>query len=945
MAREEKPLIIAICEAKTKVGALRELHEYEFDEYKIVSQVNLDKDQGRGIVILAHVSIRHLVAEVKSPINFNEACIVEVQLMGADLLAFACIYRSPSKSVSSADNNNILLSLIKSISLDKKYSHKCLVGDLNFPTINWENWTTPHIEGSTEEEFLNALRDSFLHQHVEEPTRCRGADDPSLIDLILTGEENQISDLNYLSPLGKSDHSSLTFNFTCYAKPKTAQNRYIFASADYESMKNELTSKDWREGFKNVTHGKSTDQLWKSFKETVLGLRNKFVPLKEVGNRFWRKKGKIPIKRELQDEIHRKRYLHRKWLRSSPVNCDQNRAEYVLARNKVNRKMIQARRDYEKSICDKSKKKPKIFWSHVRNKLKSSSGVSPLLENPKDKSSLKHENHEKANILQRQFCSVFTHEPPGELPDFRSRTEKIIDNLVITEQMIREQIKMLDVNKSFGPDEIHPRMLVELVDHLAEPLAIIMNKSLSSGTVPNDWKIAHVTPIYKNKGAQNLAINYRPVSLTSIVCKMMEKILRKHIMKHLTDEKLLTENQHGFISRRSTVTQLLSYIDKCCESISNGKVVDSIYFDFAKAFDTVPHRRLHKKLEGYGISGSVLDWIKSFLTDRKQLVKVDQARSTTDPVVSGIPQGSVLGPLLFVIYINDLPDNVISSILLFADDTKIFKEVNSIDDSLTIQKDIDKLESWSNDWLLKFHPDKCHVLTLGKHWNIVHAHPYSLGGNQLEHVFVEKDLGVLIDSDLTFEEHISKQVKKANSILGVIRRGFEELSPRTFYILYTTFVRPHLEYAQSVWSPRLRKYVNLIEGVQRRATRMVRRLQNLTYEQRLRKLNLPTLEFRRHFGDMVQIYKHLHLYDKDAIVEKFIRRVRPHRRHDYELAPNFAGDGFRGVQTKSFYYRCIPAWNRLPKDVVNAKSIKAFKEQLTDAWMKHPLRYNSRPSL
>ena len=386
-------------------------------------------------------------------------------------------------------------------------------------------------------------------------------------------------------------------------------------------------------------------------------------------------------------------------------------------------------------------------------------------------------------------------------------------------------------------------------------------------------------------------------------------------------------------------------MDECCESIASGKVVDTIYFDFAKAFDTVPHRRLLRKLEGYGISGNCLRWIESFLTDRKQLVKVDQARSGTNSVVSGVPQGSVLGPLLFVIYINDLPDNVNSSIFLFADDTKIVKEITSIEDSLIIQQDINELENWSRKWLLRFHPDKCHVLTLGKFWNIIHAHPYSLDGNQLEHVFLEKDLGVLIDSDINFEEHISKQVKKANSILGVIRRGFEDLCPSTFYTLYTTFVRPHLEYAQSVWSPRLRKHVNLLEGVQRRATRMVRCLRNLTYEERLRKLGLPSLEFRRHFGDMVQIYKHLHFYDKNTIVNKFVRRTRPHRKHDYELIPNFSDDGLRGVQTKLFYYRCIPVWNQLSKDVVNAKSIKAFKKELTQAWINHPLRYESRSLL
>ena len=309
-------------------------------------------------------------------------------------------------------------------------------------------------------------------------------------------------------------------------------------------------------------------------------------------------------------------------------------------------------------------------------------------------------------------------------------------------------------------------MLSDLSDYFSGPLAAIMNRSLNEGHVPKDWKVAHVTPIYKNKGAKNLAVNYRPVSLTSVVCKVMESILREHIMEHLIRQNLLSNKQYGFIGNRSRVTQILYYLDKCFESTSLGKVVDSIYFDFAKAFDTVPHRRLCKKLSAYAIDGSILAWITSFLNGRTQSVKVNQSFSTTDAVVSGIPQSSVLGPLLFILYINDLPENVISLVLLFADDTKIFKEINTIEDSISIQKDIDSMVKWSKGWLLRFHPDKCHVLTIGKFSDIKHAHPYTLNGNQLEHVFEEKDLGILIDSELTFEEHIAKQVKKANSMLG-----------------------------------------------------------------------------------------------------------------------------------------------------------------------------------
>ena len=179
-------------------------------------------------------------------------------------------------------------------------------------------------------------------------------------------------------------------------------------------------------------------------------------------------------------------------------------------------------------------------------------------------------------------------------------------------------------------------------------------------------------------------------------------------------------------------------------------------------------------------------------------------------------------------------------------------------------------------------------------------------------------------------------------MLGVIKRSFENLTPSVLHTLYCTFVRHHLEYAQSVWSPKLRKHVNLIEGVQRRATRLVPMYNTLPYDERLKRMKLPTLEFRRHFCDMVQVYKHLHFYDKETIPDKLIKRPRPNRNHNQELLPNFADDGVRGPQTKSFYYRTVPTWNKLPADVVNANSIKGFKEKLRIAWKNHPLKYDSR---
>ncbi|XP_066936371.1 uncharacterized protein [Clytia hemisphaerica] len=442
------PHIIAICEVKPKHDGLRELHEHELKHYKCVSHTNMTTGIGRGIIILAHSSIKHLVTDVNqsmNQVNFNEVSTIEIRLSGNDLLVFSCIYRSPTNNDTSAENNNNKLNhLIKDIASNNKYSHKCFVGDFNFPTINWKNWTTPHLEES---------------------------------------EANQALCLEYLSPLCLSDHSCLTFTIKCDAVLKPKSERYKYEDADFEAMKQDLNSDDWYKQFPEMADSKSTEELWQLFRKKILDIRNRFVPIKIIGGQNWRKKGKIPIGVQLRKEIAEKRRLHRKWMKSSPEEKEYNRAKYTPVRNRVSKLMKQAHRNYEQRICDNAKTKPKIFWSHVRNKMKSSSTVSSLLESPNVKTSLKHEDHEKANILQRQFCSVFTKEAVGELPAFEKRTDSSIRDIHISEEMVQNRLKELNHNKSFGPDEIHPRILAELSDYLSLPLAVIMNKSLVEGSL------------------------------------------------------------------------------------------------------------------------------------------------------------------------------------------------------------------------------------------------------------------------------------------------------------------------------------------------------------------------------------------------------------------------------------------------------------------------------
>ena len=556
------------------------------------------------------------------------------------------------------------------------------------------------------------------------------------------------------------------------------------------------------------------------------------------------------------------------------------------------------------------------------------------MENPGNHVSIKVSDKEKAEILQEQFSRVFTKEPEGEIPFFEQRTDIHITDVKISEEMVQKKLNELNTNKSCGPDEIHPRLLKELSSEIAGPIAIIMNKSLEDGQLQVDWKKAFVSPIYKNKGNKNHAENYRPISLTSVVCKLMEKFIKEALMHHLNSQNLLSTRQYGFINGRSTTTQLLSYINKCVDVVADKSILDVIYFDFSKAFDTVPHRRLITKLKAYGIHGKTLHWIEDFLKDRTQIVKVNGENSRSAPVISGIPQGSVLGPVLFLIYINDLPDLVTSDMFLFADDTKILREIRSKEDSLALQNDIDALEVWSQKWLLTFHPNKCHVLTIGKHKNIKHTHKYELYGKELEHVSQEKDLGVTIDSHLTFEEHINLKIKSASTMAGLIRRTFSFLDGKMFVKLFTALARPHLEYSQAVWAPHLVKHRDLIERVQRRATKQIDGLKNLSYEERLKEIGLPTLAYRRKRGDMIEVFKHFETYDRSTLSTGFQPRNKICRRHDRQLEWNIALDGIRGCQRNSFYYRIAKHWNELPRNVAMADNINSFKSNLDKHWQK-----------
>ena len=411
----------------------------------------------------------------------------------------------------------------------------------------------------------------------------------------------------------------------------------------------------------------------------------------------------------------------------------------------------------------------------------------------------------------------------------------------------------------------------------------------------------------------------------------MEKLIREKILNHLIENKLISPHQHGFVPGRSCTTQLLESMDEWTEILEDNGSIDVIYTDFQKAFDSVPHKRLAQKLESCGIGGNVLAWVKDFLADRKQSVVINGKRSTEGNVTSGIPQGSVLGPLLFVIYINDLPRGLKTTAKMFADDTKVYVRSDEEDGAKNLQEDIDALQEWSNKWLLKFHPDKCCVLKIGKG----NENEYQMGDTRkgtrisLKETQGEKDLGVFIDNKLSFKDHTAQVTAKANRMVGLIRRSFDYLTEKMFTQLFKSMVRPLLEYGNNVWQPTLKGLESDIEDVQRRATKTLSHLREKPYPERLRTLKLPCLEHRRRRGRMIETYKYIHgHYDTEKPCFT-LAKTNQLRGNSLKLQKESVKSR---VRANFLSNRVVNDWNSLPNNVVNAPSVDAFKRRIDKHW-------------
>ena len=607
----------------------------------------------------------------------------------------------------------------------------------------------------------------------------------------------------------------------------------------------------------------------------------------------------------------------------------ENYSKYKRQRNKTTHTIRLARRKFEDKLINDMKSEPKKLFQYVRSQQK----VKPTISSLEYGDRLTETDSETAEELQRFFQSVFVKESDGALPVFPElvEPEEVTTSVIFSPEDVSTELRRLKIGKAAGPDGIPSILLRECATQLAFPLHCLFKKTLNSSVLPSDWRKARITPIYK-KGSRVKAGNYRPVSLTSQVCKVLERIIRKKIMVHLTSNNLLSAQQHGFLQKKSCQTNLLETLEDWTKTNDEGHPLDAIFLDYQKAFDSVPHRRLLKKLHSYGIQGDLVNWVKAFLSERSQQVVVGTGQSRWGSVMSGVPQGSVLGPVLFLVYVNELPSVIQSSAKLFADDTKVYRPIQSANDVKILQDDLIALEKWSDDWLLKFNASKCKVMHCGS------SNPkaeYCMTGadghmSKLGETVLEKDLGMHISNTLKPTAHCSKAAGKANSALRLLRNSFSSLNERNFTVLFTTYVRPHLDYCLQAVGPYMVQDFKALEKVQRRATRLVTQIRHLPYQDRLKKLKLLSIEDRALRGDLIETYKILTgklNVDRERFFE--VNDDDRLRGHHLKLKKRRSNGVLR---SKFFSNRVVTHWNKLPCDVVSARTTNAFKNRIDQHW-------------
>jgi len=879
--------------------------------YKLLRK---DRCLGGGGVFIAFKQHLHILEETSLAMENEMLWAKLVVGPNHDCYYFCSFYRPPDT------NFNPIIGLQQS--LTKLQQNKTdnpaifLTGDFNLPSIEWNDGCgminpTPQYGYAINELLVDVVNDNSLEQLIQEPTR-----ENHTLDLLFCSDSSITTNIQIVP--GISDHDAICFQINLSSHLPTQQESrypvYLYHKTNINGLKHDI--EEFQQHFLiSDPYSKPLEDNWLNFKSAINQSINQNIP-----QRLSKSRKDLPwITHPIRTKMRLRKNLYNKAKR---VQTAEAWSDYRKLRNEINNEIKCRHEAYQNNLFN-GENANKNFWKYIKALRKDPTGNPPFrLQNQ-----LVTDAKEKADALNNQFYSVFTDEDLSDIPECNDdKMNPNVPLITFSEDGIKHQLSTLDTQKAPGPDCIPAYVLHHCAAEIAPILTVIFSQSLNTGEVPSDWLRANVVPVFK-KGDRHDPSNYRPISLTSICCKVMEHILCHSIMKHLEENQILSNFQYGFRPAHSCEAQLITLTEEIHHALDCRHQVDLIMLDFSKAFDTVPHSRLLRKLKHYGINGKLHDWLTTWLTKRTQQVVIDGQTSASCRVKSGVPQGTVLGPIMFLVYINDIGQNVTSGIQLFADDCILYRIIKSPHDEQALQEDLTRVSNWANIWQMRFNVNKCVVLRCSR--LLSQSQPrYLLENQPLHNVTEHLFLGVTLDSRLSFSTHIKLTSAKATKTFNFIRRNLHRCSRSTKAKAYSSMVRPILEYCSTVWDPHILKDVNELEKVQRRSARWVMSDYNWSSSvtSMLNLLQWPTLTNRRLTARLHTFYKSIYHLTAVQLPPYFSQTQRSTRQYHplHFIIPSTNCDYYK----YSFFPRTIREWNDLPNDLIESNSLPQFKAKL-----------------
>ena len=898
---DHNPDIIIACETEITKDTVDE--DILPPKYESIRDDKCDKKHG---VLIAYKT--DLVVEAVELIDkTSEFVLAKLQVENGPDLYLGSFYRHTNMDPSSL---NSLYDNLHKVMEEKGFPHMIIAGDFNLPDVSWDTQTyhpKPQYGKTINTTAVNIMSDLSLTQLVSEPTRGN-----NILDVIFSSVPDLMDNVT-VGP-GISDHSAVFAEAMLKVKRTKRPTRkvFLYSKADPAVLKSEIGA--FKDSFLKDASRHNADDNWNCFRDGLMEVVRRVVPQKKV-----RSRQDLPwLDHHLRKKIKKKNRSHRRAKKAKPQNKSQRWKTYRKQQEDTQKSVKLAYDRYINSLFeDQETHRPsKRFYKTLKAKRRDQVGIPPLRGR---NGTLDSTSKGKANLLNAQYTSVFKDEDPSNIPDLGASPYRSLPKINVSGNGVKKLLENLNPRKAVGPDFVPTQILKEFKEDIAPILQVIFQQSLDTGVVPEDWKTANVVGVFK-KGDRHQPSNYRPVSLTCVSCKLLEHIVFRAVMDHVDFHKILKFFQHGFREKHSCETQLINTIEDLSRGLNNQQQLDLLILDFSKAFDLVGHQRLLKKLQFYGIRDTTLQWISSWLVERTQKVVVDGANSSASPVTSGVPQGTVLGPLQFILYINHINVNTTSSIRLFADDCLLYRHIRTAQDAEELQRDLTQLCRWADVWQMDFNATKCNILSVTRKKCPIRA-VYSIRGVQLEQVVHNPYLGVELAADLDWGHHVKNVVPKAQRTLNLLRRNMWGCSRETKDIAYRTLVRPVLDYAGAAWDPFQANHIEGLEKIQRRAARFVtgRHSREDSVTDMLKDLQWRSLQERRLTSRLCMLHKTVNgnaACDLPHDVAAIPATTRSSHQQQYSVPPPR-----KDTYKFSFFPRTLRVWNLLPAHIVEAGTL------------------------